>query len=134
PQFVPEQASAEGRITVSRLLRRRKGESFDACAPRVCESHAHVDIAETRRDMSNDNAELLRGTYEAFGRGDIPAVIGVLDENIVWNAPAVLPHAMTVSGRADVGAFFQKLAATWQDFNVQADHFVASGDRVCVVG
>jgi ketosteroid isomerase-like protein len=41
--------------------------------------------------MSNDNAELLRGTYEAFGRGDTPAVMAVLAENIVWNTPALLP-------------------------------------------
>lgn len=29
--------------------------------------------------MSTDNAELLQNTYEAFGRGDIPAVMAVLD-------------------------------------------------------
>jgi ketosteroid isomerase-like protein len=84
--------------------------------------------------MPNDNVDLLRSTYEAFGRGDIPAVIDVLDENIVWNTPAVLPHAMTVNGRDDVGAFFQKLASTWQDFNLEIDDYVASGDRVCVIG
>jgi ketosteroid isomerase-like protein len=84
--------------------------------------------------MSNDNAELLRGTYEAFGRGDIPTVMGVLDENIIWNTPAVLPHAMTVHGRDDVAAFFQKLASTWADFNLEIDDIVASGDRVCAIG
>jgi uncharacterized protein len=84
--------------------------------------------------MSNDNAELLRGTYEAFGRGDIPAVIEVLDENIVWNAPAVLPHAMPVGGRDDVGAFFQNLASTWDEFSLEIDDLVASGDRVCAIG
>jgi hypothetical protein len=42
--------------------------------------------------MSNDNVELLRGTCEAFGRGEIPAVMAVLDKNIVWNTPAALPH------------------------------------------
>jgi uncharacterized protein len=84
--------------------------------------------------MSNDNAELLRGTYEAFGRGDIPAVMGVLDENIIWNTPAVLPHAMTVRGRDDVAAFFQKLASTWEDFSLEIDDVVASGDRVCAIG
>ena len=84
--------------------------------------------------MSNDNAELLRSTYEAFGRGDIPAVIGVLDENIVWNAPAVLPHAMAVDGRDDVGKFFQNLASTWEGFSLEVDDLVASGDRVCAIG
>ena len=84
--------------------------------------------------MSNDNAELLRGTYEAFGRGDIPAVLGALDENIAWNTPAVLPHAMPVAGRDDVGAFFQKLASMWEGFWLEIDDIVASADRVCAIG
>jgi ketosteroid isomerase-like protein len=84
--------------------------------------------------MSQDNADLMRATYEAFGRQDMAAVLGVLDENIVWNAPAVLPHAMPVSGRADVPAFFQNLASTWEDFSLEIDDLVASGDRVCAIG
>jgi uncharacterized protein len=84
--------------------------------------------------MSSDNVDLMRGAYEAFGRGDIAAVIGIMDENISFNVPAVLPHAMTVNGRADVGSFFEKLAATWQDFDLQIEDFCASGDRVCVIG
>ena len=27
--------------------------------------------------MANDNVELLQGAYEAFGRGDVPAVMEV---------------------------------------------------------
>jgi uncharacterized protein len=84
--------------------------------------------------MSNDNAELLRGTYGAFGRGDIPAVMAVLDEDIVWHVPDVLPHAMAVGGRDDVGKFFQKLASTWEEFGLEIDDLVASGDRVCAIG
>jgi ketosteroid isomerase-like protein len=61
-------------------------------------------------------------------------VLAILDENIAWNAPAVLPHAMTVRGRDNVGPFFQNLAATWDDFNLEIEDFVASGDRVCVIG
>src|SRR2546423_6846937 len=84
--------------------------------------------------MSDDNVALMQSTYEAFGRGDIPAVIGVMDENIAWHVPAVLPHATPVGGRDDVGAFFQKLGSTWQDFDLQIDDFCASGERVCVIG
>ena len=84
--------------------------------------------------MPNDNAELLSDTYEAFGRGDIPAVLGVLDEEIVWNAPDVLPHAMSVAGRDDVAMFFQNLGSTWSEFGLEIDELVASGDRVCAIG
>ena len=84
--------------------------------------------------MSNDNAELLRGAYEAFGRGDIPAVMAVFDENIEWHVPEVLPQGMTVRGRDQVGEFFEKLGSTWQDFGLELDDLVASGDRVCAIG
>ena len=84
--------------------------------------------------MSNDNAELLRSTYEAFGRGDIPAVMAVFDEEIAWNTPDLLPHAMPVNGREGVGKFFQKLASTWEEFSLEIDDLVASGDRVCAIG
>ena len=84
--------------------------------------------------MSEANAELLRGTYEAFGRGDIPTVLAALDENIAWRAPDILPHAIPVNGRDDVPAFFQKLASTWEDFDLQVEDICASGDRVCVIG
>ena len=33
-----------------------------------------------------------------------------------------------------MGPFFQGLASTWQDFSVEVEDFVASGDRVCVIG
>lgn len=39
--------------------------------------------------MPNDNVALLRNTYEAFGRGDIAAVMAVLAEDIEWNAPEI---------------------------------------------
>ncbi len=84
--------------------------------------------------MGNDNAELIQRTYEAFGRGDIPAVMAVLEEDVVWNAPAVLPHAMSVNGRDDVGAFFENLGSTWEEFGLEIEDIVASGDRVCAIG
>jgi len=84
--------------------------------------------------MSSDNAALMKDTYDAFGRGDIPAVLGVLDEDIDWNAPEVLPHSIPVGGRDDVAKFFQNIGSTWDQFSLTVDDVVASGDRVCVVG
>ncbi|MEA2398685.1 MAG: uncharacterized protein QOK25_2241 [Thermoleophilaceae bacterium] len=84
--------------------------------------------------MSEDNATLLRETYEAFGRGDIPAVLSKFSEDIHWNVPEVLPHGMHVHGREPVGGFFEQLGAMWKDFELDLDDYVASGDRVCVIG
>ena len=84
--------------------------------------------------MSQDNVALLRSTYEAFGRGDVPAVLATFAEDISWQVPTVLPHGGTAKGREEVGAFFQRLAGMWDDFELEPGDFVASGDRVCVIG
>ena len=84
--------------------------------------------------MANENVELLQSTYEAFGRGDIPGVMATFAEDITWHAPAVLPHGMDAKGREEVGSFFGRLAGLWDDFEVNLRDFVASGDRVCVIG
>jgi ketosteroid isomerase-like protein len=84
--------------------------------------------------MSEDDVARLRELYDAFGRGDIPAVLGALDEDIHWNVPEVLPHGMHVHGRDAVGGFFEKIGATWDGLSLDLGDFVASGDRICVIG
>ena len=34
--------------------------------------------------MSAENVQLVREMYEAFGKGDVPGVLGRLDKNIEW--------------------------------------------------
>ena len=85
--------------------------------------------------MTNGNLDVVQGAYEAFGRGDVAAVLAALTEDVEWHAaPALLPHGMDASGREQVGEFFQKLTDTWEGFGIELDAFVASEDRVCVVG
>lgn len=84
--------------------------------------------------MSEENVAFLRRTYEAFGKGDIPTVLEAMSEDIHWNVPEVLPHGMHVHGRDAVAGFFQTLGSTWEDLNLDLGDFVASGDRVCVIG
>ncbi|WP_324273577.1 hypothetical protein [Blastococcus brunescens] len=31
------------------------------------------------------SVQLMKSLYDAFGRGDIPTVVGAMDENIEWN-------------------------------------------------
>src|SRR4051812_37391888 len=54
--------------------------------------------APRRSKMPNQNVELLRGAYDAFDRGDIPAILAILDDDVVWNTPEVLPHGMSAQG------------------------------------
>src|SRR5919206_535376 len=84
--------------------------------------------------MSDQNAETVRGAYESFARGDVPGVLGILSDDIEWTVGPPLPQATEAHGRDDVGGFFQKLGSIYQELEVTPDEFIASGDRVCVVG
>jgi ketosteroid isomerase-like protein len=85
--------------------------------------------------MSDQNLAVVRGAYESFGRGDIPAVLAVLADDVEWSAaPTVLPHGVKVGSRDEVGSFFQGLGSTWSDFSVDVKDFLTNGDHVCVVG
>ena len=66
--------------------------------------------------MSAENLELIRRGYEAFGRGDIGTVLGVLDPNIHWHIP---------------GQKTQELAAG--TFAIQVDDLLAGAQRVAVL-
>jgi ketosteroid isomerase-like protein len=80
--------------------------------------------------MSQQDADLIRGIYDAFSRGDIPAVMAGFAQDIEWNAPDVLPHGSSTRGHDGVGAFFAGLAGRWSDFGLEIDDVVDSGSTV----
>jgi ketosteroid isomerase-like protein len=59
--------------------------------------------------VSQSNAEIIRSGYEAFATGDIPAVLAVFAEDIVWTIPGRSPLAGTYTGHDEVLGFFQNL-------------------------
>jgi ketosteroid isomerase-like protein len=64
-----------------------------------------------------DNVQVIRNAYEAFERGDIPAVIALLDENVEWEVTDVLPQGGAFRGRDGAGEFFQGLGGAWDGFS-----------------
>ena len=67
--------------------------------------------------MAEDNVALLQKTYDAFGRGDIPAVMATFAEDITWHSPAILPQGGDEKGHEGVGKFFQRLAHCGRTFS-----------------
>src|SRR5687767_4804767 len=59
------------------------------------------------------NVKTVEALYEAFGRGDIPAILERLSDDIDWEYayPAIedVPWLRRRRGRAEVGAFFASL-------------------------
>ena len=84
--------------------------------------------------MSEQNVALVRGLYEAFDRGDIPAILEALDDDVSWNSPTVLPHGGIAHGPSEVEGFFQRLVDKWEGLTVEVRDLVGDGDRICVIG
>lgn len=58
--------------------------------------------------MSHPNHDLIKRAYDAFGRGDIPTVLGILDKGIRWHVPGQSPLSGDYIGHEQVLGFFQK--------------------------
>src|SRR5262245_16246256 len=82
------------------------------------------------------NLDVVRRAYEAFGRGDLDTLVGLMDENVEWRTPgpADLPTAGTRRGRQEVAAFFGLLNQVFEIQRFEPETFLASGDRVVVLG
>jgi ketosteroid isomerase-like protein len=80
-----------------------------------------------------DNVATVKTAYEAFGRGDIPAVLAVLADDVEWCSPLTLAHGGQFSGKAGVGEFFQGIGAQWISLELEI-HGVAALSADTVVG
>ena len=82
------------------------------------------------------NADVVRQVYEAFGSGDIPAMLGMLtdDVEITLQGPPVLPYAGTHRGHESFAEFVSLLGETLEFERFEPREFVAQGDTVVVLG
>jgi uncharacterized protein len=81
------------------------------------------------------NVEVVQEIYEAVGRGDIPAVLELLTDNVEWTfqGPSAIPFAGTRRGRGGVAEFF--LVGENVEFEqFEPREFVVQGNMVAVLG
>ena len=86
--------------------------------------------------MSQQNIDLVQSGYAAFGRGDVPGLLALLDQDIEWKTPGPsdLPTAGTRRGPAQVAEFFGTLGQIVNIEHFEPHTFVADGERVVVLG
>ena len=83
--------------------------------------------------MSEENVKIVKGMYEAFGRGDIEAVIATLDPGIEWleaesfiyedGKPYIGPNAV-------LEGVFMRIATDWESFRVSPKEILDAGETV----
>ena len=77
---------------------------------------------------SNENTDLVEHAYDAFARGDIPAILAVLDPDVVWHVPETVVHGGTFKGPDEVLQFFQGVGAAWSRLGLDIEGITALGD------
>jgi ketosteroid isomerase-like protein len=84
--------------------------------------------------MGEQSEELVRAVYEAFGRGDVPAVLGAMAADIAWHEAEGMPYGGVYHGGEAVAQnVFGPITQDVVDFAVTAEEFIASGDAVAAV-
>ena len=82
---------------------------------------------------ADENTRLAQSAYEAFGRGDMPALGEIMADDIEWVNPGDPSDdrlAGTYRGKDDVLGWFAKLAETLDFQTFEPREFIAQGDKV----
>ncbi len=81
--------------------------------------------------MSQENVNVVRSAYEAFGRGDVPAVVAIMDPAIVWNEAEHFPYGDKnpyVGPDAVVTGVFARLGGEWNGWSLAIEEIHDAGD------
>jgi len=81
------------------------------------------------------NKEIIESAYASFAKGDVPAALGAMADDIRWTEADGFPLAGTYVGpQAVLEGVFMRLGEIGDEFAVMPEHFVADGDTVVALG
>jgi|SRR4051794_30875275 len=87
--------------------------------------------------MAHDNVHLIRGLYEAFGKGDVASVLGKMDKDIEWREAENFIYADCnpyVGPQAVLDGVITRLASEWDGFTMTPEEWLDAGNHVVVLG
>ena len=84
--------------------------------------------------MSEQNVEFVKGIYGAFGRGDVPAVLGAFTDDIEWFEAEGMPYGGLHRGPDAVAQnVFGPITEDVEGFAVTPEELIGSGATVAAV-
>ena len=81
--------------------------------------------------MSQENVKVVKGMYEAFGKGDIQTVLAALDPQVEWWEAENFIYAEGnpyVGPEAVLTGVFARIGAEWEGFAVTPKEVLDAGD------
>jgi len=78
----------------------------------------------------------VQAFYAALARGDVPAVLDVLDEKVQWTEAERFPYfsGTWIGPQAVLNNLLKRLAEDWEPFTAIAHDFIVDGNRVVSFG
>ncbi len=83
--------------------------------------------------MAQDNVDVVQGAWDAFGRGDIDAVLEAISPSAETRVPESLPWGGTYTGPDGFQDFLAKLRETFEVFNATPQKVLGADDNHVVV-
>jgi uncharacterized protein len=80
--------------------------------------------------------DTVRNFYAALGRGDVSAVLALLDADVEWTEAERFPYygGAWRGPQAVLDNLLVPLSRDWDGFSANAQEFIAAGDRVVSLG
>ncbi|GJM42049.1 MAG: hypothetical protein DHS20C20_23310 [Ardenticatenaceae bacterium] len=85
----------------------------------------------------DENVQVVQDLYAAFGRGDIPGLLGLLAEDVEWHfngRPEDIPFGGRWQGHAEMMEFFRTVGETCEVLAFGPNEVIAMGDHVLSLG
>lgn len=85
----------------------------------------------------NEKVRVVQELYAAFGRGDMPGLLELLDENVDWHfngRPQDIPFAGHWHGRAKMMDFFRTVVETCDVLEFGPNELLVFDNRVLALG
>jgi ketosteroid isomerase-like protein len=83
--------------------------------------------------MAQDNVDVVQGAWDAFGRGDIDAVLEAIAPSAETRLPESLPWGGTYAGPDGFRDFLTKLRDSWDQFSATPQKVLGADDNHVVV-
>ena len=86
--------------------------------------------------MDSVNVTKVKAMYDAFGRGDVPAILSELAPDVSWEfeGPSQIPYTGLRHGVEQVVGFFEGIDSTEQDQKLVMNQYIADGNSVVSLG
>ncbi len=98
---------------------------------------AACQAGPTAIGSGGQNSEIIRGMYDSFGKGDLPAVAAAMAPDVEWNEAENFIYAdgnTYIGPGAVVDGVFSRVGADWTGFKLAVSEVIEAGDRVVAFG